>query len=897
MTPELRHGEHPADASSTPPGLALVRLAGWIVPSSRRAEWIAEWEGELHHAWRETARQRLTGPLARTRLIARCLGALPDAFWLRRNHGATDMLGLDLRYAVRSIRRRPGFATVVVLTLALGIGATTAIFSVVNGVLLRPLPYPEPERLVLLRGEPTDGDIEKVGPATSYPDYTDFRARATSFAALAAVRTYPATLTGPGGEPARVRATHATSDLWAMLGARAAIGRGLLPDDERPDAPAVAVLGHALWQTRYGGDPGVVGRTITLDGRPVTVVGVMPAGLRLTGDTQLWRPIVPDAIDRARGVHRFSVIGRLKPDVTIDRAAAEVRGIARQLELQYPEDNAKRSAKVEPLRDALVGDTRPALLVLLGAVALVLLIGCANLASLFLARAAAREREIAVRAALGAGRGRLVRQWMTESLLLTLVGGAAGLLVAWGGMRALMAWAPRTIPRADEVALDLPVLLFLLGVSVATGLIFGVLPALHLRRTDLSLGSLKDGGRGATAGPGRRRLRQGLVLGEVALATVLVVGAALLLKSFWRVTHADPRFEPDGLVVAQLQLPESRYDSASKVVQFYDRVRDAVAATPGVQSVAVAYEHPLSEGWTSSFTIEGRPAPPPGEEPEARVRPVWPGYFRTVGVRLVRGRDLSERDRMGVPGAVVVNEAFVRRHFPGADPLGQRIRAGAWLPGAPGSFEIVGVAADEPFGGLSGEAGPATYFAHAQFPMNDMWLIVRGKPGDLPALAAMLRERVWSVDPDLPVEQVQTMREVLSASVAEPRFNTALVSLFAGVALLLAAVGIYGVLSYTVTQRTGEIGVRMALGAERGRVLRLVVGQGVGVALLGIALGTAGALALSRVLTSLLYGVSEHDPAIFGGVVALLTTVALAAAYLPARRASRIEPVVALRYE
>jgi putative ABC transport system permease protein len=897
MTPEPHHGERTVDAPADPPGLALVRLAALIVPSSRRPEWVAEWEGELHYAWQDAARQRSTGPLSRARLLGRCLGALPDALWLRRNHGATDMLGLDLRYALRSIRRRPGFATVVILTLALGIGATTAIFSVVNGVLLRPLPYPEPERLVVLRGDPTDGDVEKVSPPTSYPDFVDFRDRATSFTALAAVRTYPATLTGAGGEPARVRATYATGDLWPMLGARAALGRGLLPDDERPDAPAVTVLSHALWQTRFGGDPGIVGRDITLDGRPVTVVGVMPAGLRLTGDTQLWRPVVPDEVDQARGVHRLSVIGRLKPGATIERAAAEVRGIARQLELQYPQDNAKRSAKVEPLRDALVGDTRPALLVLLGAVALVLLIGCANLASLFLARAAAREREIAVRTALGAGRGQLVRQWMTESLLLTLVGGAAGLLVAWGGMRALMAWAPRTIPRADEVALDLPVLLFLLGVSVATGLLFGILPTLHLRRADLSLGWLKDGGRGSTAGPSRRRLRQGLVVGEVALATVLVVGAALLLKSFWRVTHADPRFEPDGLIVAQLQLPPSRYNSLSKVVQFYERLRDEVAATPGALSVAVAYEHPLSEGWTSSFVIEGRPVPPPGQEPEARVRPVWPGYFRTVGVRLVRGRDLSERDRMGAPGAVVVNEAFVRRHFPGVDPIGQRIHRRSWWPEAPESFEIVGVAADEPFDGLTGEAGPATYFSHAQFPMSDMWLIVRGRPADLPALAAALRERVWSVDRDLPVEQVQTMREVLGASVAEPRFNTALVSLFAGVALLLAAVGIYGVLSYTVTQRTGEIGVRMALGAERGRVLRLVVGQGVGVALLGVVLGTVGALALSRVLTSLLYGVSEHDPAIFGGVVLLLTTVALAAAYLPARRASRIEPVVALRYE
>ena len=878
------------------PGLAVVRMLAHVVPQTRRADWVAEWEGELCHAWQQARRRGDSTHLARAQLIVRSLGAASDALWLRRHHGSVSMVGLDVKYALRSLRRRPGFATTVVLTLALAIGATTAIFSVVNGVILRPLPYPEPDRLVWLRGEPTDGDREKVSSGTSYPDFLDFHVRARSFAGLAGVTTRPATLTGPGGEPARVRSTFATSDLWPMLGARPALGRTLLPEDERPGAPAVALLSHAVWQSRFGGDAGIVGRVITLDGFPVTVVGVMPEGLRLTGDTQVWRPLVPDEADLARGVHRLGVIGRLAPGTSMERARAEVRGIARELELLYPEDNAKRSAKLEPLRDAIVGDTRPALLVLLGAVALVLLIGCANLASLFLARAAGREREVAVRTALGAGRGRLVRQWMTESLLLTLAGGVAGLAVAWAGMRALVLWAPRTLPRADEVALDLPVLLFLLAVSVGTGLVFGLLPVLQLRRGDRALGTLKDGGRGMTAGQGRQRLRHGLVVGEVALATVLVVGAALLLKSFWQLSRTDPHFQPDGLLVAQLLPPQARYDSVTKVLQFYDRVRAEVATLPGVQSVAVAYEHPLSAGWTSSYTIEGREPPPRGQEPEARVRPVAPGYFRTVGVRLLKGRDVSERDRAGSPGAVVVNEAFVRRHFRGEEPLGKRILRGSWWPGLPDAFTIVGVVADEPFDGLAGEAAPATYFSHAQFPMSEMWVLVR-TTRDPAAVAPALRARVWRLDPDLPVEGVRTMREILGTSVAEPRFNTALIALFAGAALALAAVGIYGVLSYTVAQRTSEIGVRMALGAGRGRVLRLVVGQGMGVALLGIAVGTAGALALARVLTSLLHGVSERDPAIFAAVALLLATVAALAAYLPARRASRIEPVVALRYE
>ncbi|HET7459569.1 MAG TPA: ABC transporter permease [Gemmatimonadaceae bacterium] len=881
-----------------PPGVAVVRALAVVVPSSRRADWIAEWEGELYHAWSERRREGGDTWLGRARLTARALGAGADALWLRRHHGgAHDMLGLDLKYAARGLRRRPGFAAVVVLTLALGIGATTAIFSVVNGVLLRPLPFPAPEQLVYVRGEPTDGDVEKVGASASYLDYVDIRTQTHSFQSLAAVRGATQTLGVPGLEPELVSAAIATSNLLPTLGVHPALGRGFVADDERPGAAPVALIGHDLWRRRFGGDPGVVGRTVRLDGVPVTVVGVLPADFRYRADAQIWRPLVPTHIDDSRGTHQYALVGRLRPEVNREQAEREVRTIARRLELQYPADNAKRSARLEPMRDVMVKDARPPLLVLFGAVGLVLLIGCANLASLFLARAAAREREVAVRTALGAGQGRLLRQFLTESLLLTLVGGAAGLGVAWAGMRTLLALAPRAIPRADEVALDTPVLLFLLGASVVTGLVFGLLPALQLRRGAASVASLKDGARGATPGVARRRLRHGLVVGEVALATLLVVGAALLLKSFWRLQQADPGFVTDGLLVAHLELPSTRYDDPTKVTRFFERLRRELETVPDARSVAVAYEHPLSEGWTSSFTIEGREKPPVGQEPEARVRPVQPGYFRTVGVRLLRGRDLSDREVAGGPGAVVINEAFARRHFPNEDPIGRRLARGSWFAGMPSSYEIVGVVADEPFLGLGGHADPATYFAHAQFPMNGMWVIVRARGGDPLALAAAVRERVWRLDAELPLDEVRTMRDVMGASVAEPRFMAALLSLFAGAALLLAAIGTYGVLSYTVAQRTGEIGVRMALGAPRGRVMRLVVGEGVGVALLGVALGTAGALALARVLASLLHEVSARDPLVFAGVASLLTLVVVAAAYLPARRASRIEPVVALRYE
>jgi putative ABC transport system permease protein len=534
--------------------------------------------------------------------------------------------------------------------------------------------------------------------------------------------------------------------------------------------------------------------------------------------------------------------------------------------------------------------------VLFGAVLLVLLIGCTNLASLFLARATAREREMAVRAALGAGEGRLVRQWVTESLLLSLVGGLAGLAVAWGGMKALLAFVPRTIPRADEVALGASVLAFLLGVSVLTGIVFGVLPAFQ-RRGPATLAQLRDGARGATAGRSRRRLRHGLVVTEVALATVLVAGAALLIKDFWRLHRTELPFQPDGLVVTQLQLPGSRYGRAEDVLQFYGRLREELAGTPGVRGVTFALEHPISEGWTSSFVIVGRPQPPRGREPESRIRPVSPGYFKLIGLPILRGRDVTERDHMGAPGVVVVNAAFVRRHFPKEDPIGRVIDRGqAWWPGQPAQFTIVGVVADEPFMGLGREADPATYYPHAQFPFSDMWVIARAD-GNVASVAPAIRERIWRVDRDLPVERVASFDELLGASVAAPRFNAAVLSIFAAAALLLAAVGIYGVLSYTVTQRTGEIGVRMALGAERRQVVRDVVGQGTILALVGAVIGLVGAFGLARVLRTLLVGVSAQDPAIFATVPGTLILVAILASWLPARRASRIQPVEALRYE
>ncbi len=885
-------------ARDVPPGLSIVRALAPLVPRPRRDEWIAEWHGELAWAAQLAARRGDAPAAATLRLTWRALGALTDALWLRRHHGGHDVIGQDVRYAARALRRRPGFVAVVVLTLALGIGATTALFSVVNGVLLRPLHFPEAERLVEVRGEPTDGDVERVGPQASYPDFVDMREQATRFAQLAAFRTWTVTHTAAGNEPARLDVLYATASLFPTLGVRPLLGRALLPSDEQPGAAPVAVLGHALWQQRFAGDPGVIGRAMTLDGVPTTIVGVLPPDANLDrADAQLWQPIVPGPMERVRGAHRYAMVGRLREGATPAQALTELRAIARRLEVAYPRDNAKRSATVRPLHESVVGDARPALLMLFGAVSLVLLVGCANLASLFLARGATREREMAVRTALGAPRGRLLRQWMTESLLLTLTGGLAGLAVAWLGTRALLAFVPRSIPRAAEVALDLPVLAFLLAVSVLAGLVFGALPALQLRPGAGTAGALHGTSRTATAGRSRTRLRQSLVVAEMTLATVLVVGAALLLKSFWQLHATALTVRPDGVVVTRLQLPATRYDSAATVTRFYERLRDEAAALPGVRSAAVAYEHPLGEGWTSSYAIVGEPTPSEGDRPEARVRPVTPGYFRTVGLALRAGRDLSADDRMDTPGVVVVNEAFVRRHFAGANPIGRVIdRQAPWWPGQPTQFRIVGVVADEPFLGVGHAADPATYYPHAQFPMGDMWLVVRADR-DAAALSPLLRERIWRLDGALPVEPATALPTLLGRTLAEPRFNASLLALFAGAALLLAAVGIYGVLAYTVAQRTREIGVRLALGAARAHVVRQVVGQGLRVAAAGVVLGTLGALALGRVLGALLQGVSGHDPLVLASVVAVLTLVATGAAWLPARRASRIAPSVALRQE
>jgi putative ABC transport system permease protein len=881
-----------------PPGAGIVAACARLVPPDRRADWQAEWLGELSYAWSVRLQAGDVSPTARASLVMRALGAVSDAIWFRRHYGGDSMFSQDLRYALRTLYRWPGFTAVVVLTLALGIGANAAIFSVVNAVLLRPLPYSAPDRLVFVLGTPTDGDSAKVGASSSYPDYVDMRDRARSFSQLAATSVRQTTVTGKSFEPAIVSGAPVTANLFPMLGVAPAIGRSFLTEEDKPGAPGVVIVSDGFWRQRLNANPNVIGSALSVNGTPATIVGVMPPRFDFPGSAALWYPAAAPNDPNTRGQHSFTIVGRLAAGATIASATREVAGIARQLETEYPGLNAKRGARVQGMAEAIVGDVRSALLVLLGSVGLVLLIVCVNVANLFLARATARTREVAVRTALGAGRGRLARQFLTESVVVTAIGSTLGLAVAYWGSKLLVSNAPRSIPRASEIGIDGNVLLFLLALSVITAVIFGVLPALQMSR-GMPIASLREAGRGTRGGIARRGLRQALVVSEVALAVVLVVGASLLVKSFWKMQRVDPGFVPDRMLVVQIQLPQSRYAgfaNGDRVRAFYADVYARLAARPEVQSVAVAMQHPLSPGWTSSFTIAGREPPPAGQEPESSIRPVMPGYFRAVGAKLLRGREIKESDGVGAPGVVVINEAFAKLHFPNEDPLGRRIERASWWKGMPSSYEIVGIVADERFNGPRAAADPATYFSLAQFTFNDNWLLVRTKT-DAKAFAPMLRQIVWSMDRDLPLENVRTMDEILGDSVADSRFNTVLLSLFAVVALVLAAIGIYGVLAYMVAQRTSEIGLRMALGAQRSSVLRLVVGNGLTLAIIGVAIGAAGSLVATRALERLVFGVSTTDPGVFIAVAVALTAVAGTAALVPALRASRVDPIIAIRSE
>jgi putative ABC transport system permease protein len=808
----------------------------------------------------------------------------------------------DLRYGARILRKNPGFTFVVVLTLSLGIGANTAIFSVINAVLLRPLPFAEPQRIVAVgsRDYSGRGNIGSV----SYPDFMDYQAQSRAFERLAAYGSRNYTLTTNEGA-ARLRGAVATSDLFPLLGVNPLVGRTFEAREDKAGGGRAVVLSHGLWQRRFSADPGMIGQTLTLNGHLHTVVGVMPPGFRFPFEAEpveFWTNFTPHAegpgaLTAQRGNHAMQVVGRLKPGVTVAQASGELEAIARNLEKQYPDTNTGFGAAARPLLAEMTGEVKTSLLVIFAAVGCVLLIGCANVANLLLARAASRRREIAVRTALGASGWRVVRQLLTESLLLGLVGGAAGVLVASFGTDLLLKLTPTDIPRLGEAAMDARVLLFTLGVSVLTGLLMGVVPAWQTLKLDVH-GVLKDGGRG-TVGGLKKSARGAFVVAEVALAMVLLVAAGLLLQSFARLIRTDAGFHTERLLTLRLTLPDGIYRTNEQRVNFNDRLLAAIGGLPGVSSFSTVTPLPLSRNnFTVGFNVEGRPNAKGVPYPyESGMRLVSPGYFRTLGVTLKEGRDFTARDTAESPQVVLINEALARKHFPGENPLGKRINPSVSVGGEPAMREIIGVVADTRGQSLGQEARPEVYASVAQLPaFGSLYLAVRTE-ADPQGIIGMLREKITELDRNVPIYDVRTLEEYVSASVARPRFNTLLIGLFAGVALLLTAVGLYGVVAYSVAERTQEIGIRMALGADKRDVLGLVIRQGMGLVLVGAAIGLAGAFALTRLMASLLYGVRATDPLTFAGVALVVLLVTLAACYIPARRAARIDPMVALRYE
>jgi len=802
----------------------------------------------------------------------------------------------DLRYAFRLLTKSPAFTLIAILTLALGIGANTAIFSVVNGVLLRPLPFRDPARLVLIAEKSSFPVI-----STSYENYLDWRDQSHSFESMEATRGAATTLTG-AGEPLRLNARMATAGLFPMLGIKPVLGRTFLSEEDRAGGTPVALLSYGLWQLHFGAAPDILGKVINLDAQPFTVVGVLPAGFQILQPADVFLPFMPWAktLPDDRNWHPGIIpLARLKPGVTKEQARTEMLGITKRLEQQYPTYNTGTSADVIGLQDQIVQNSRPALLLLLGAVSFVLLIACVNVANLLLARAASRGREVAIRTAMGAGRARVLRQLLTESVLLSLAGGILGILMAWASLGPLLKIAAGSVPQGAPIGLDPWVLAFTAGVSLVTGLLFGIVPALRTAKLDLRE-TLNEGSRGSTAGPGQHRLRGALVAAEIALAMLLLVGSGLLLRSFSRLQEVPPGFQPDHLLVADIPLSQTAYAKPQDRYQFFDRLVDRAKTLPGVRSAAAASFLPVSGGGSIiHFNITGRPPKTPHDFVAAGYRTITPNYLETLGVPLMQGRLFTAADNDKSPAVVIINTTMAHTFFPSENPLGKRLQLGALPEQEVPTMEIVGVVGDV-LPGLGIDPQSEMYLPYRQadllLPVFQLSVVMR-TAGDPLQQTSALRSALAEIDPNQPLVKVRTMEENMATTVAEPRFRAWLIGIFAMLALVLSAVGVYGVMSYTVTQRISEIGVRVTMGAQPTDVFRLIVGEGLRLALIGVGVGLAAALALTRLLKTFLYGISAYDPLTFVGVSVLLTIVAVAACYFPARRATLVDPLVALRYE
>jgi putative ABC transport system permease protein len=872
----------------------LWRMGGMFFHRRREQELADEIRCHLEMQIEENLRRGMSREEARMAALRQFGGVeqMKEVYRDRRSLPVVETTFQDLRYGLRMLGRNPGFTVIAVLTLALGIGANTAIFSVVNALLLRPLPYPDSERLVW---------VEEVSKQTNTSQaawgghFLAWREQSQTLAGIATIDGGTRTLTG-AGEPERVEVGQISAGCLPLLGVQPLPGgRNFSAAEDSPNGERVAILSHNFWQQRFGGEQDIVGRSVTLNDADFTVIGVLPANFRFFYRFDVWVPLALDPQAELAGPNRSfnSTVAKLKPGVSLEQAQAELDTLQQRYEMTRPEGKPRIDSRTRlvPLQEHLLGNTRRPLLVLLGAVALVLLIACSNVANLLMARAVTRQKELAIRAALGASRWRLARQMLTECLLLAMAGGAAGLLLAYwltsllGSLNSTATFGE--MGRLTAITIDRRVLGFTLLISLVTGLLFGLLPALRLSHPNLNL-SLKEGGRGSSFHG--RGLRSALMVSEVALAIVLLIGAGLLIRSFVKLLDVDPGYRAENLLTARLALPP-RYRDNPQRVQFYEQVLQRLAALPGVTSVGATSHLPLT-GYNmgSTLRVEGR-SPQPGEqEPGAPVARVNPDYFRTMGISLRAGRLFNDSDTEGAPGVTLLSETLARRLFPDEDPLGKRVSIGSL------STTVVGVVSDIRYAGLDGEIEQAVYLSYRQLPRPGMALLLRSAV-EPASLAPALRDAVLEIDPALPVYDVMTMNERLSNSVAARRFNLLLLGGFAALALLLAGVGVYGVISYVVTGRTHEIGIRMALGAQSHDILGRFIKEGMALVLLGVALGSLGAFALTRLMTSLLFQVSANDPLTFVGVALLLSLIALMACYIPARRATKVDPLIALRHE
>jgi putative ABC transport system permease protein len=881
----------------------LIRFIGLIVPRCLRADWRQEWEAELRYREALLAEWDRLNWRNKLDLLRRSVGAFRDALLLQPRRLEDEMFQ-DLRFGARMMLRQKAFTLAAIIALALGIGANTAVFSVVNAVLLRPLPYQNSERMVVIWGNFLTFSMEQLRAKAA--EYLDYRDQTQSFETAAAFSTNDFNFTG-GPQPDRIAGARVTANLFPLLGARAAQGRLISPEENQTGHDNVVVVSHRFWQTRLGAEANVIGRGVSFDDRNYTVIGVMPAdfefphpSFNFAEPVEFWVPLAfttEQVVQRQRPYY-LNVIGLLKPNVSIEQARAEMASLGQRFEREHQSyrgpNNSDMGWRISatPLQEQIVGNSRRALLVLFAAVGLVLLIACANAANLLLMRATVRQKEMAIRAAMGAHRLRLIRQLLTESLLIAALGGAGGLSLAWLGVKALVALGPDNLPRLHEINVDGRVLCFTLALSLLTGLIFGLAPALQASSLDLQQ-TLKEGSAAATRG--RHWMRNLLVVGEVAIAMSLLVGAGLMLNSFLRLQRVNPVVNAGKLLSVPINLPETRYPQAEQAATFFQELIRRVESLPGVESASLSTAQPLSGVATNDpFSIEGRPLDF-NNAPVAGWQHVTPNFFRTLGIPIVAGRDFTERDKAEASGAAIINEAMARRYFPNEDPIGKRLSQGLPRPGNPW-LTIVGIVKDIPHRSLESKVEPDWYLSYVGQPRRYGYLLARSS-GDPASLAAAIRSQISAVDKDQPVTAIRTISEVIAATTAPRRFNTLMLAIFAAVALALAATGIYSVISYSVTQRTQEVGIRMALGAQSGDVIRLVLKQGLALTLAGIAAGAFGAIAAARVMSGLLYGVTATDPATFVAISLLLAIVALLACYLPARRAARVDPLAALRRE